>query len=219
MDRGLQRRNDLKNETVERLLSAAVELFAEFGHENVSLRQLTARAGMNVASVNYYFGSKEALTEAVFESLAVKANTWRHAALERARGPVADAASYLEQLIGGFVDPYVGEGNEISGRLLARFFLRHRLHPTKGTQWITQQYYNPIAKDYISAIARACPHIDRNEITWRYMFMVNTLIVSSADVTSFDRLAVLSEGALTDTTNAERRDAIIRYFVSAFLGP
>jgi AcrR family transcriptional regulator len=219
MDKGLQRRADLNNETVVRLMNAAVELFAEFGHENVSLRQLTSLAGVNVASVNYYFGSKEALTEAVFESLAQKANAYRHEALERAQGPIEDPRAFLETLIGAFVDPYLGEGSEVSGRLLARFFLRHRLHPTAGTQWITETYHNPIATEYIAAIARACPHIEKNEIFWRYIFMVNTLIVSSADVTSFDRLAVLSEGALSNTTNAERRAALIRYFVSAFLSP
>ena len=51
------------------------------------------------------------------------------------------------------------------------------------------------------------------------MFMVNTLIVSSADTTSFDRLAVLSDGVLTDTTNVDRREALVRYCVSAFLAP
>lgn len=217
MDRGLQRRADLNNETVVRLLSAAEELFAEFGHESVSLRQLTARAGVNVASVNYYFGSKEALTEAVFEEIARKANAYRRETLDRLSGPVSDQQAHLKELIGAFVEPYLGEGNEVSGRLLARFFLQHRLQPTKGTQWITDTYHNPIAKEYIAELSRVCPHIKGDEIFWRYLFMVNTLVISSAETTSYQRLAILSDGALSNPSNAERKEALVRFLVSAFL--
>lgn len=51
--------------TKEKILNAAEALFAEHGFEQTSLRQITADADVNLASVNYHFGSKKALIQAV----------------------------------------------------------------------------------------------------------------------------------------------------------
>src|SRR3981081_4013505 len=51
--------------TKTRILDAAELLFMEHGFEATSLRQLTSAAGVNLAAVNYHFGSKEELFQAV----------------------------------------------------------------------------------------------------------------------------------------------------------
>ena len=55
-----------QSETVERILDAAEHLFAEKGFAETSLRLITSKAGVNLAAVNYHFGSKKALIQAVF---------------------------------------------------------------------------------------------------------------------------------------------------------
>ncbi|MEW5423453.1 TetR/AcrR family transcriptional regulator [Amorphus sp. 3PC139-8] len=211
----VQRRNDMNNETVSRLMKAAEELFAEFGHENVSLRQLTSRAGVNVAAVNYYFGSKEALTDAVFERLTQEACAYRRQKIAELGEEIEDRRSHLEALVRIFVHPYLGEGNEVSGRLLARFFLRHRLHPTEGTQRITDTYNNPFAHEYIAELKKVCPSLCPKDIFWHYQFMVNTIMISSAEDTSFERIEVLSGGEISTASRAERMEALVRFLVSA----
>src|SRR5712664_2084310 len=52
-------------DTKTRILDAAELLFMEHGFEATSLRQLTSAAGVNLAAVNYHFGSKEELFQAV----------------------------------------------------------------------------------------------------------------------------------------------------------
>ena len=49
----------------EHIINNAIELFAERGFEGTSIRELAAKAQVNVAMVNYYFGSKEKLFEAM----------------------------------------------------------------------------------------------------------------------------------------------------------
>ncbi len=55
-----------QKETVERILDAAEALFAERGFAETSLRTITSTAGVNLAAVNYHFGSKKALIQAIF---------------------------------------------------------------------------------------------------------------------------------------------------------
>jgi len=52
--------------TKDRILGAAEELFAQYGFAGTSLRQVTSRADVNIAAVNYHFGSKENLVNEVF---------------------------------------------------------------------------------------------------------------------------------------------------------
>ena len=52
--------------TATSILSAAEELFAEKGFAETSLRNITSLAGVNLAAVNYHFGSKKELIQAVF---------------------------------------------------------------------------------------------------------------------------------------------------------
>jgi len=51
----------------EHIINAAMELFAEKGFEGTSIRDLASKADVNVAMVNYYFGSKDKLFEAMVE--------------------------------------------------------------------------------------------------------------------------------------------------------
>ena len=56
-----------QSDTVTKILDAAEALFAEHGFAETSLRTITAKADVNLAAVNYHFGSKKALIQAVFE--------------------------------------------------------------------------------------------------------------------------------------------------------
>src|SRR3989442_15882092 len=89
------------HETRTRILDAAEELFMLHGFEGTSMRQLTTQAGVNLAAVNYHFGSKDALIEAVFRRRLDPMNAARIAALEelessgRALAPEAIIRAFL----------------------------------------------------------------------------------------------------------------------------
>src|SRR6266700_948668 len=51
--------------TRARLIEAAGEVFADHGYQSATVREICARAGANIAAVNYYFGDKLALYVAV----------------------------------------------------------------------------------------------------------------------------------------------------------
>ena len=56
----------------EQILEAAEELFAQKGFDGTSVRELGKKAGINIAMISYYFGSKEKLMEALFDCSALQ---------------------------------------------------------------------------------------------------------------------------------------------------
>jgi AcrR family transcriptional regulator len=56
--------------TREKILSAAKSLFEDNGFDSTSVREIAAAAGVNVALINYHFGSKEALLAALMEEMS-----------------------------------------------------------------------------------------------------------------------------------------------------
>ena len=53
--------------TRDTILDAAEQLFAHQGHDNTSMREITRAADVNLSAVNYHFGSKDGLVQAVFQ--------------------------------------------------------------------------------------------------------------------------------------------------------
>src|SRR5258708_36696814 len=59
------------------VFAAAERLFALHGFQNVSVRDITAEAGVNLASINYHFGSKDALLFEIFRRRTAELNRER----------------------------------------------------------------------------------------------------------------------------------------------
>lgn len=70
------------SDTVTRLRAAAEDLLLEKGQAATTLRDITDRAGANVASVSYHFGSKDALLTQVFQDVLREATDIQRRRLE-----------------------------------------------------------------------------------------------------------------------------------------
>src|SRR2546421_11767322 len=92
-----------QHETRTRILDVAEELFMQHGFEGASMRLLTAKAGVNLAAVNYHFGSKHALIEVVFRRRLDPMNLARIAELDRLEKESAARALSAEAVIRAFV--------------------------------------------------------------------------------------------------------------------
>src|SRR5512140_1906730 len=94
-----------EHETRTRILDAAEELFMQHGFEGTSMRLLTGKAGVNLAAVNYHFGSKHALIEAVFRRRLDPMNAARIAELDKLEADCAGRPSTPEAIIRAFLAP------------------------------------------------------------------------------------------------------------------
>src|SRR5499427_5778412 len=85
--------------TKDRILDAAEALFMEHGFEATSLRSITAAAGVNLAAVNYHFGSKEELFQAVLTRRLDPMNQERVDLLTRLENEAAPAPLPCDRIL------------------------------------------------------------------------------------------------------------------------
>lgn len=156
-------------ETRQRLLDAAEALFIESGYEGTSLRLVTAHAHANLAAVNYYFGSKEALMQTLLSQRLDRLNRERLQLLDRceADGGTLDAASVLAMLfVPAFRLAQEGSVGANFMRLLGRVYSDR----SPFIRDFLQGHYRPIFGRYFDAFARALPQLGRNELGMRLHF-------------------------------------------------
>jgi len=165
-----------QHETRTRILDAAEELFMLHGFEGTSMRLLTAKAGVNLAAVNYHFGSKDALIEALFRRRLDPMNEERIAALDR----LEDFSE--ENIIRAFIRPSLRliEDAKGGGRNFIRLLGRTYTEPAKPVRALIGQMYAPTMERYKAALERALPQMPRDELVWRMHFMFGTLAYTLA---------------------------------------
>ena len=114
------------------IFNAAERLFALHGFQNVSVRDITAEARVNLASVNYHFGSKDALLFEIFRRRTAELNRERarmlHVASDRHGGkpPVRDVLAAL------FEPPLRWSSPEHERRISVQFIIRARSEGTEA---------------------------------------------------------------------------------------
>lgn len=146
----------------ERLLAAAAALFAERGFGDAPVRDITRRAGCNVAAVNYYFGSKDQLYVAVFRTRLRELRERRIAAMQALmQGPVPDIEHVLRTFAQAFVDPLI-EGD--AGRQTLQLFTRELLGRRLPRGMIIEEMVRPVAGAFHDAVRRVYPELPEDTI-------------------------------------------------------
>ncbi len=150
------------------------------------MRQLTAKAGANLAAVNYHFGSKSALVEAVFRRRLDPMNAARIAELDRlereAAGRPGSANLTPEAIIHAFIGAslHMIEDTKSGGRNFIRLLGRTYTDPQKTIRALIGQLYAPAMERFKAAFERALPQMPRDELVWRMHFMFGTLAYTLA---------------------------------------
>lgn len=149
-----------QSETVERILDAAEQLFAEKGFAETSLRLITSKAGVNLAAVNYHFGSKKALIQAVFSRFLGPFCISLDRELERRQAKPENKPS-LEDLLEILVEqalvvqPRSGNDLSIFMRLLGLAFSQSQGHLRR----YLEDMYGKVFRRYMLLVNEAAPRI------------------------------------------------------------
>lgn len=165
-------------DTKTRILDGAEQLFAREGFHNTSLRALTNLAEANLASVNYHFGSKESLLQAVIERRLLPLNKIRQEKIGEILA-LAEKDSILpaaEDLLRAFIEPTLEFRNSSSG---ARDFIsligRSLSEPDETVRNCFLDLVLPILQILFKALHQALPQLPPEILMTRLQFIMGTM--------------------------------------------
>jgi AcrR family transcriptional regulator len=174
---------------------AAERLFALHGFQNVSVRDITAAAGVNLASVNYHFGSKDALLYEIFRRRTVELNRERAKKLHEATDRHAGSPPVREILAALLTPPLKWLAPDHERRISLQFLIRARSEGTDEIRKVLQTDVTHLRR-FSDALLKARPDLPPEEIYWRLHFTLGML--HNNRFAEFDRLNVLSENTTSE---------------------
>jgi AcrR family transcriptional regulator len=184
----------------ERILEVAERLFAEHGMSGVGLRAICAEADVNLASIAYYFGSKEGLLGALFAQRAAPIAQERLRLLARCFEDSTQPT--LEDILDAFLRPalVLGVQPQFGGPAFVKLRARLGTEPETLSRKILSKAFDLSSKKFIDAIAQAVADVPRAEIEWRFHFMLGAMFYTMANS---GRIQALTSGRI-DPGNVKR---------------
>ncbi len=182
--------------TKAQVLCAAERLFALQGFQNVSVRDITAEAGVNLASVNYHFGSKDALLFEIFRRRTAELNRERARMLHEAADRHAGKPPVREILRALFEPPLRWSTPESGRGISVQFIIRAR---SEGTEAMREALRTDVShlRRFADALVGARPDLPKDEVYWRLHFCLG--MIHNNRFAEFDRLHILSDGATRES--------------------
>jgi AcrR family transcriptional regulator len=204
--------NEAGAETKQRIVAVAERLFAGAGLDAVSIRDITAEAEVNIASVNYHFGSKQGLVVEVLQRRAEQLGARRAellAGIEAANEPT------LRDVVAALVIPVaeLAADRKHGGQYYVGFVAAVLNHPDYVQ--LVSATFDPITNRYLAALERVTPHLPDDVRAFRFAvakdFINRSLSQPAAVHQWIEQHAPGADEPLTDR--------IIDFLTGAFAGP
>jgi AcrR family transcriptional regulator len=202
-----------ETDTRSRILDAAERLFTEHGFEATTLRQITGAAEVNLAAVNYHFGSKEELIREVFRRRLTWLNEQRLRELDRLEADAAGAPLKPSRILEVFfgVALKMAADTEGGGRTFMRLLGRTYTKPSEFVRGFLAEEYAAVTARFKAALIKALPEVASEEILWRFHFMLGAM---SYAISGPDALHIVDDAELDDTDH----EALYARLMSFMLG-
>ena len=198
--------------TKERILGAAESLFAQRGFDGASLRQLTAAAGVNLAAVNYHFGSKEKLVEQIFRRRLDALNNSRLEALALVAGV---EGTTIEQVLAAFIRPALDLSHDESGSLFMRVLARAFAEHDDTLRQFLSENYGHVMRQFTAEFTRLLPKLSKQELYWRIDLVSGALTHAMSGFGMIQRKSGVSETVHREETAQH----LIRFAVAGLSHP
>ncbi len=177
--------------TLEKIVKAAESLFEHQSFEATTLRQITAAAGVNLAAVNYHFGSKEALIREIFKRRLTQLNEERLAALDRLEKAAASRPVKPAKILDAFFGTLlrIAQKDKQGGPTFLKLLGRTHTEPSEFIRVFLASEYEEVLTRYKEALIKSLPDVPREEILWRFHFMLGATAYAIAGTDSLKLLA------------------------------
>ncbi|MGF1694637.1 TetR family transcriptional regulator [Vibrio lamellibrachiae] len=187
-----------KNDTKNKILDVAEVLFSEQGFNDTSLRTITSKAGVNLASVNYHFGDKKTLVRAVLDRYLEAFMPALKQSLEslntQERFEVSDVFESLRQPLRS-LNSVRPDGTSRFMLLIGRGYTDVQGH----LRWFITTRYQDVLSLFTQSILKANPKLTQETLFWRLHFTLGTCVFTLASSQALAEIAENDFGRKVDT--------------------
>ncbi|MBN8446690.1 MAG: TetR/AcrR family transcriptional regulator [Gammaproteobacteria bacterium] len=206
-----------KQNTQQKILDAAEQLFSETGFSATSLRQITSMAEVNLASVNYHFGSKKELIQSVLQRyLAVLMPRLDG---EFSRLLASQQPNQLPTVLAVFIEPLLElnkvqhNGTTMFLQLLGRGYTDVQGH----LRWFFNHHYGRTLDKFVLLVQQSCPQLPASEIFWRLHFSLGTIVFTMASNVALKDIAAADFNEVVEIDGVIKR--LIPYLAAGIAAP
>jgi AcrR family transcriptional regulator len=206
---------DAEASTPQRILQAAERLFSERSIGDVSLREITAAAGVNSAAAHYHFGSKDAVLDELFALRARPIAEQREQLLSEVKVD-RHGRPVLEDILRAFIQPALDMLNTPEGLAFTMLRARMVFEREEVKRKVLNRAFDHTNKIALQALSKALPKLSEHELLWRFHFMLGTVVYTMARP---GRVESISHGEI-DTTDPEAAlEHMVRFVAAGFRAP
>ncbi|QEM82187.1 TetR/AcrR family transcriptional regulator [Halomonas binhaiensis] len=195
-----------QTDTVTRILDTAEVLFAERGFAETSLRNITGKAKVNLAAVNYHFGSKKALIQAVFARYLDPFSERFHNAIDELEATYGEEVIPLEVLLETMARtvlevPAERHSLKVFMRLLGLAYSQAQGHLRR----YIQEQYGTVFTRFVELVRQATPELPDAERFWRLHFVLGTVIFTFSGLDALRDISEKDYGEHVSVRNLVKR--------------
>lgn len=160
-----------------RILDAAEHTFADFGFDGASMRQIVLKAKVNLATVYYYFGSKEGLMAAVFDRRLGPLRQEHLELLEQFEREARGRPLPVEKILEAMLEPPLRLAGTASAqaRAVRRLLGRIVIEPNPRFQELLRSQHEAVRAALLKALRRSLPDLPLTDLRWRFEFFWGAL--------------------------------------------
>ena len=176
------------DQTRERILGAAEELFARSGFDGVSMRDIGAAAEVPYALVTYHFKSKLGVYRALFrrrQDLLTNQRAERLRALQLTGNRGAD----IRAIAAALVEPLIHIRDFPGGVDFARLIAREICDPRQSEHGIVAEFIDPVAHAALDVMRQVAPEVSYARICWAFYLATGAIAINNANTGRLERLS------------------------------
>lgn len=192
--------------TKEKILNSAEVLFAEQGFSETSMRLITSVAKVNLAAVNYHYGSKKDLIQAVIDRFFIEIND----AVDHRFDQLSQQSEVsIQEILEALLNPILALDKRCPDtaanfmRLLGRAYTESQGH----LKVFLAEKYGHLLTKFNALVHQANPELSKNDVFWRLHFMLGTLVFAFS---GHQALRDIAEADLNENVDTE---GLINYLI------
>ena len=200
--------------TRERIMDAADRLFGSHGFSGTSLRALTREAGVNLAAVNYHFGTKHELLRATLSRHLEPINAARVKRLDALEQQHPDGAIALRDLLSALIRPAFefSHASRQNAEVIQRLSALLHSESVELLRPVFEEIFGEVSARFANALSRAVPQVAPEEISLRLGFGIGCMVSQLAGRSP----PMLDDSTLTDS---ERVDHLVHFLAAGLSAP